>query len=126
MLPLISFETGRRKRTQSSDQDHSLILETANGSLVLFSNRNHGPRGQRSALKNPRVCTRAPPKRVGRAFCLLTKTYHGSRLTGHHLCGRPTFPVTSKHPYGDHEGQKQYETNPAENIATMAIDFRVL
>src|ERR1700739_1219859 len=83
MLPLISFETGRRKRTQSSDQDHSLILETANGSLVLFSNRNHGPRGQRSALKNPRVCTRAPPKRVGRAFFLWTKTYHGSRLTGH-------------------------------------------
>jgi hypothetical protein len=35
MLPLISFETGRRTQTQSSDQDHSLILETANGSLVL-------------------------------------------------------------------------------------------
>jgi signal-transduction protein with cAMP-binding, CBS, and nucleotidyltransferase domain len=35
MLPLISFETGRKTQTQSSDQDHSLILETANGSLVL-------------------------------------------------------------------------------------------
>jgi hypothetical protein len=39
---LISFETGRKTQTQSSDQDHSLILETANGSLVLFSNRNRG------------------------------------------------------------------------------------
>jgi len=36
MLPLISFETGRKTQTQSSDQDHSLILETANGSLVLY------------------------------------------------------------------------------------------
>jgi hypothetical protein len=34
MLPLISFETGRRSQTQSSVQDHSWS-ETANGSLVL-------------------------------------------------------------------------------------------
>jgi hypothetical protein len=44
----------------------------------------------------------------------------------HHSCGRPTFPATNKHPYGDYEAQKQYETDPAENIAAMAIDFRVL
>ena len=43
MLPLIGFETGRKTQTQSSDQDHSpLLLETANGSLVLFSNRDRG------------------------------------------------------------------------------------
>ncbi len=36
------------------------------------------------AAKNQKeFCTRAPPKRVGRAFALLTKTYHGSRVTGH-------------------------------------------
>jgi hypothetical protein len=28
------------------------------------------------------IYTRAPPERVGRAFALLTKTYHGSRLAG--------------------------------------------
>ena len=42
------------------------------------------------------------------------------------LCGRPTFPATSERPHGDYESQKQYETNRAENISTMTIDFRVL
>jgi hypothetical protein len=30
-----------------------------------------------------RIYTRAPAERVGRAFALLTKTYHGSRRIGH-------------------------------------------
>jgi hypothetical protein len=29
-----------------------------------------------------RIYTRALPERVRRAFALLTKTYHGSRVTG--------------------------------------------
>ena len=33
--------------------------------------------------ESERIYTRAPPKRVGRAFALLTKTYHGSRVTVH-------------------------------------------
>jgi hypothetical protein len=28
------------------------------------------------------TCLRAPPKRVGRAFALLTRTYHGSPVLG--------------------------------------------
>ena len=37
-----------------------------------------------AAAKNQKeVCTRAPPKRAGGALALLTKTYHGSRITGH-------------------------------------------
>jgi len=36
-----------------------------------------------AAKKSERICTRAPPKCAGRAFALLTKTYHGSRITGH-------------------------------------------
>ena len=38
--------------------------------------------------------TRAPPKRVGRAFALLTKTYHGSRITGQVHSRYFKFPVT--------------------------------
>jgi hypothetical protein len=40
------------------------------------------PRGQHTRRGIKRIYTRAPPKRVRRAFALLTKTYHGSRLTG--------------------------------------------
>jgi hypothetical protein len=32
--------------------------------------------------KQKRIYTRAPPERVERAFALLTKTYHGSRVIG--------------------------------------------
>ena len=39
MLPLIRIETGRRTHTQSSGQR---IAAPANGSLVLFTNRNRG------------------------------------------------------------------------------------
>jgi hypothetical protein len=41
MLPLISFETGRKALTQSSVQDHSLVLDSKwkSGSI---RNRNHG------------------------------------------------------------------------------------
>jgi hypothetical protein len=34
------------------------------------------------ALKKKQIYTRAPPEGVRRAFALLTKTYHGSQLTG--------------------------------------------
>src|SRR5215470_12405386 len=47
------------------------------------SSRNHCREARTRAEEPERVCTRAPPKRVGRAFALLTQTYHGSRLTGH-------------------------------------------
>jgi hypothetical protein len=33
-------------------------------------------------MKTLPLLTCAPPQRVGRALALLTKTYHGSRLTG--------------------------------------------
>src|SRR6202011_5284930 len=51
-----------------------------------------GPRGQHTRRRNSkRIYTRAPPKRVGRAFALLTKTYHGSLvLSRGHRAERPT------------------------------------
>ena len=78
MLPLISFETGRKTQTQSSGQQTSAA--PANGSLVL----SLGTTAERPthAARNQKNYTRAPPKRVGRAFALLTKTHHGSHLTG--------------------------------------------
>ena len=45
MLPLISFETGRKTQTQSSVQDHSLVRDSQWKSGSIW-NRNHGPRGQ--------------------------------------------------------------------------------
>src|SRR5215472_1852566 len=57
------------------------------------SSRNHCREARTRAEEPERVCTRAPPKRVGRAFALLTQTYHGGRQTGsnpesHRLSGQ--------------------------------------
>ena len=41
------------------------------------------PRGQHARRRIRKNLHPRPPKRVGRAFALLTKTYHGSRVTGH-------------------------------------------
>ena len=38
--------------------------------------------------------TRAPPERLRRAFALLTKTYHRSRVTGLVPYQNCTFPIT--------------------------------
>src|SRR6266852_6265221 len=84
MLPLISFGTGRKTQTQSSVQDHSRVRDSKwkSGSI---GNRNHGREANTRGEESERICTRAPPKRAGRAFALLTKTYHGSRLVGSDL-----------------------------------------
>jgi hypothetical protein len=78
MLPLISFETGRKTQTQSSGQQKNAA--PANGSLVL--SRNHGREANTRGEEIKKNLHRAPPERVGRAFALLTKTYHGSRVIG--------------------------------------------
>jgi hypothetical protein len=79
MLPLISFETGRRTSTQSSGQSERLRQQME---VWFYSHRNRCREATRRAEEIPRIYTGAPPERVGRAFALLTKTYHGSRLTG--------------------------------------------
>ena len=81
MLPLISFETGGKTPTQSSVQDHSLVCD-GKWKSGSSGNRNHGREANTRGEESERIYTRAPPKRVGRAFALLTKTYHGSRVTG--------------------------------------------
>ena len=48
----------------------------------FYLHRNHGREANTRGEESERIYTRAPPKRVGRAFALLTKTYHGSRVTG--------------------------------------------
>jgi hypothetical protein len=45
-------------------------------------NRSHGREAHTRGEGSKRIYTRAPPQRVRRAFALLTKTYHGSRVTG--------------------------------------------
>ncbi len=49
MLPLISFETGRRTQTQSSGQPERLRQQME---VWFFYLRNHRPRGQHNAAKN--------------------------------------------------------------------------
>jgi hypothetical protein len=48
----------------------------------FFDEGTTGREPQMSGEETERIYTRAPPKRVGRALALLTKTYHGSRVTG--------------------------------------------
>jgi hypothetical protein len=56
--------------------------KTANGSLVLSERGTTAERPTHATKNQKEFCTRAPPKRARRAFALLTKTYHGSRLIG--------------------------------------------
>ena len=60
MLPLISFETGRKTQTQSSVQDHSLVRDSKwkSGSI---GNRNHGREANTRGEESERTYTRAPP-----------------------------------------------------------------
>jgi hypothetical protein len=51
----------------------------------FFDEGTTGREPQMSGEETERIYTRAPPKRVGRALALLTKTYHGSRVTGHRV-----------------------------------------
>jgi hypothetical protein len=92
MLPLVSFETGRRTQTQSwwaTGND-----APANGSLVLSQIGTAAERPTHAEKNQKEFTPRAPPKRVRGAFAHLTKTYHGCRLIGkvaHSTC--LVFPV---------------------------------
>src|SRR6266403_4545763 len=72
MLPLISFETGRRSPTQSSVQDHSLVCASKwkSGSI---RNRNHGREAHTRGEESERTYTRAPPTARRESFCPLDK-----------------------------------------------------
>ena len=80
MLPLISFETGRKTQTQSSGRPKKLCQQMEVWFYLL--RRNHGREANTRGEETERIYTHAPPERVRRAVALLTKTYHGSRITG--------------------------------------------
>src|SRR5215472_3753029 len=67
------------------------------------SSKNHCREARTRAEEPERVCTRAPPKRVGRAFALLTQTYHGSQLRddGGDLVGEGAFDTVGINGSGD-------------------------
>jgi hypothetical protein len=79
MLPLISFETGRKHKLNLLGSRKALRQQME----VWFYFRNHGREANTRGDEIRKNLHRAPPERVGRAFALLTKTYHGSRVTGH-------------------------------------------
>ncbi len=56
--------------------------ETANGCLGSTSKRNHCREARKRAEEPEGFLSRASPKRVRRAFALLTRTYHGCRQSG--------------------------------------------
>src|SRR5215472_798285 len=80
MLPLVSFETGRKTQTQSYGQPHQLRQQME----VWFYSRIEtiAERPTRRAEGRKEFTPALLPKRVRRTFCLLTQTYHGSRFTG--------------------------------------------
>jgi hypothetical protein len=61
----------------------------------FFDEGTTGREPQMSGEETERIYTRAPPKRVGRALALLTKTYHGSRVTGQVFGSDFNYPVTA-------------------------------
>jgi len=66
MLPLISFETGRKTQIQSSEQLQKAA--SANGSLVLSRIGTAAEKPHTRSEESEKNYTRAPPKRVGRAL----------------------------------------------------------
>src|SRR5262249_21838756 len=78
MLPLISFETGRKTQTQSCGQPAELRqpMEVWFYPRIETAAERPTPSAENSKSLHPRSS-----RRVGRAFALLTKTYHGSRVT---------------------------------------------
>src|SRR5262249_13362303 len=80
MLPLISFETGRKTQTQSCGQPAELRqpMEVWFYPRIETAAERPTPSAENSKSLHPRSS-----RRVGRAFALLTKTYHGSRVTVH-------------------------------------------
>src|SRR6266849_1735921 len=93
MPPSNCFETGRRSQTQSSVRPCG--AETANGCLVL-DRRGITAERREGELERPEDFVSAPPERVRRAFALLTRTYHGSRLFGNW----PYLPLGRQVTYG--------------------------
>ena len=66
-----------RQMVQMKNKISGLLMEAG----VSYNKQRLHSAGYFRELLATNTC--APPKRVGRAFALLTKTYHGSRLTGH-------------------------------------------
>src|SRR5882724_8966688 len=88
MPPSNCFETGRRSPTQSSVRPFGPRQQMD----VWFSiEEEPPPRGTKASWRNLKTFVSAPPRRVRRAFALLTRTYHGCRLLGNYrsqLLGR--------------------------------------
>ena len=86
MLPLISFETGRKTQILNLLGSQDELRQQMEVWFWLTPDRNRGPRGQHHAPREGKgFYTGAPlPKRIREElFCLLTRTYHRSRVTGH-------------------------------------------
>ena len=80
MLPLISFETGRKTQTQSSGQPDELRqqMEVWFYPRIETAAERPTPRAQKGKDFLHRRSSRAHQE----AFCLLTRTYHRSRVIG--------------------------------------------
>jgi hypothetical protein len=61
----------------------------------FFDEGTTGREPQMSGEETERIYTRAPPKRVGRALALLTKTYHGSHVTEQMVLADFTCSITA-------------------------------
>ena len=85
--PVDKFPDWQENTNSIFCEDHSLVRDSKwkSGSI---SNRNPGREAHARGEESERIYTRAPPQRVGRALALLTKTYHGSRITGQWALGR--------------------------------------
>ena len=93
MLPLISFETGRKTQTQSSGQPDELRqqMEVWFYPRIETAAERPTPRAEKGKGFLHRRSSRAHQE----AFCLLTRTYHRSRLTGQVPYQDFTFPITA-------------------------------
>jgi len=69
--------------------------------------RNQGLEATTRGEEPERIYTRAPPKRVRRAFALSTKTYHGSRLIENF---RSTWAITA---FNGFTGRAQNSSHPS-------------
>src|SRR5882724_7163767 len=98
MLPLISFETGRKTPTQSSGRQKGCASKWKSGSI---RNRNHGREANTRGEESERTYTRAPPTARRESFCPLDKDlswksdYRTLAVPGLHLSGKRVYQELS-------------------------------
>ena len=101
MLPLISFETGRKTLTQSSGQRKCCASKWKSGSI---SNRNHGREANTRGEESEKIYTGAPLEARRESLCPLDKDLSWRSANGKVTPRTPYLGVANLSSHGSLKG----------------------